>query len=68
MFAAAYREIGVDLMVEQGDTIESLSQKYGFSVAKLREANGGMLRSYSAAKAGMEQSWVDCSACVVDRQ
>lgn len=39
---AAFREIGVELLVAEGDTIASLSQKYGFAEAKLEQANGGI--------------------------
>ena len=37
------RNLGLQLTVQEGDSIESLSAKFGISEAKLRKANGGKL-------------------------
>ena len=39
------REVAVELAVEEGDTLESLSAESGFSQAKLKAANGGELQA-----------------------
>ena len=40
------RNVGVEILVAEGDSLESLSAKYDIPDSKLRQANGGMLLTF----------------------